>query len=1592
MSASPEVVPTGPRSTTLALLDGERRVLAQIAAGVPLPQVLEALACELEAGAPVPTKACVLVVAAGQLRVGAAPSLPPAVREALSAPAALAPGSTLAGLLAEAPRLARGDSQQQPLWPDAQHAARRYGLLHWCAQPILAADGRPLGMLVGFFRQAHDPQPDELDAFALAAQTAAMVLERHASEQQLREAEARHRQIVDSATDYAIVALDAQGRVTRWNEGARRMLGWREEDMLGHTLHRCFTPKDLAVGRIEREMASALAGHPSVEEGWRVRSDGSRIWASGQMTLLRGDGGQALGFVKVLRNRTQQRAAELRQNFLFELSESLHEAGAVAAVSRTVAARLGELLDVSRVGFGHLDEHWQLHIDHDWTDGSVASAVGLHALADYGEGLDAAVRAGTPVVVNDVRADPRTAGGAARHAHWQVGALMLVPVSPVSPMPQGAEGTVVFVTDSSPRQWTSDDVVLLREVSERLRLAAERARARDALRISEERLHIAQRAGSIGSFELYPHRGEVAVSASFCALWGLPETPRVTVAQLVALVHPDDVPLLAVDPDPTPQRLAYVEYRIRRADDGRMRWLARRGEVVADPPTGQLRYLGVCYDITERRQASEQLEASRQSLLLATDAAEIGTWDLDTETRELVWSPRTAAMFGLAPGKPASLAVFESGLHPDDRAATMAAFAAAMDPAQRSSYDVEYRTVGIDDGVLRWVAAKGKGLFDEGGRCVRAIGTAIDITARKHAEARQALLLDLADRLRPSGEPQSLLADALQMLRGFLGAHRAGLGRLQAECIVVDAEQTDGRTADHRTWPLDTFGEAPVAHWREGRTTVCEDITAEGMQPVLERFGVDSLVAVPLRGDGELRAIFYVAQHEARHWTPEEVALIEDVAARIWDAVERARAEQALRDETHALETLNRTAALLAQDFDIDTLVQRVVDAGTALTAARYGAFFYTMRDEQNERFMLYALSGAKRSDFEQFGMPRPTEVFAPTFRGDGVIRSADITQDPRYGRNWPHAGMPERHLPVRSYLAVPVVARSGDVLGCLMFGHPDADVFTERAERLACGLAAQAAIAIDNARLFRATQRDNETLEARVEERTRERDQVWALTEDLLAIADAQGQLQRVSASWTRQLGHAHAQLMLQPLSALVHRDDLPALHEALARMRESGQPVRLENRVATIEGDWRVMAWTLSPEPGTGRFVATGRDVTAERQRQAQLEEAQEALRQSQKMEAVGQLTGGIAHDFNNLLQGITGSLDLIKRRLLQGRSSDLDRFINGAMASAQRAAALTHRLLAFSRRQPLDPRPVAANPLVASMEDLLRRTLGEAVTLELMLAPELWLTMCDANQLESAILNLCINARDAMPGGGRLTIETANTSLDASYAVRIRDIAPGQYVCIGVSDTGTGMTPDVLARAFEPFFTTKPIGQGTGLGLSMIYGFARQSEGYVKIYSEPGHGTTVKLYLPRHLGQADDIEPSRPADIDHLSDGGQVVLVVEDEAVVRALVVDVLQELGYRALEAADGVAGLAMLQGPQPIDLLVTDIGLPGLNGRQMADAARVHRPDLKVLFMTGYAENAAVANGFLEPGMQMITKPFSMEVMSARLREMLAAGG
>ena len=513
-----------------------------------------------------------------------------------------------------------------------------------------------------------------------------------------------------------------------------------------------------------------------------------------------------------------------------------------------------------------------------------------------------------------------------------------------------------------------------------------------------------------------------------------------------------------------------------------------------------------------------------------------------------------------------------------------------------------------------------------------------------------------------------------------------------------------------------------------------------------------------------------------------------------------------------------------------------------------------------------------------------------------------------------------------------------------------------------------------------------NATLEQQVAARTADRNRLWQLSTDLMLVAGFDGVIEAVNPAWTRILGWSEPELVGMTLFSLIHPDDLDHTIAGALGISDGEAYARFENRYRHKDGSFRDIVWAAGP--GDDRIIAVGRDATEEKARTRALAEAEQQLRQSQKMEAVGQLTGGLAHDFNNLLTAVTGGLELLGLRVARGEYNDLDRYVTMAQTGANRAAALTQRLLAFSRRQTLAPTPTDADRLIAGLEDIINRTSGPEIEVSVVSSVSLWPVLVDAPQLENALLNLCINARDAMPEGGRLTIETGNKWLDARAAAD-QDLPEGEYVSLCVTDTGIGMPPEIVDRVFDPFFTTKPIGEGTGLGLSMIYGFVRQSGGQVRIYSEVGHGTTMCLYLPRHLGDAPVAGLSREPVGEIRAMPGETVLIVEDEIAIRQLVAEVLGDAGYRVLEAPTGPAGVELLRSGERIDLLITDVGLPGgLNGRQVADAGRAVRPALKILFVTGYAANAAVGAGHLDDGMELLTKPFNIAELEKRIRGML----
>ena len=738
------------------------------------------------------------------------------------------------------------------------------------------------------------------------------------------------------------------------------------------------------------------------------------------------------------------------------------------------------------------------------------------------------------------------------------------------------------------------------------------------------------------------------------------------------------------------------------------------------------------------------------------------------------------------------------------------------------------------------------------------------------------------------------------------------------------------------------------------------------------------------------------------------------------DVTEARKAEADLRNETHRLSVLNRMAASVASGTSLDHLVQTITDAGTELTEAEFGAFFYNVQDDSGESYMLYALSGAPLEAFSNFPMPRATAIFRPTFHGESIVRSDDILQDPRYGKNAPHRGMPEGHLPVRSYLAVPVVSGTGEVHGGLFFGHSQPGQFGPEHEQLLSGIAGQAATAIDRTRLFQSAERElrerrrvEDALrqsEARLRGITNSIDQmIWSTRPD--------GYHDYFNDRWYEYTCVPHGSTDGEGWNDIFHPDDQERAWALWRQCLASGDPYHIEYRLRHRSGQYRwVLGRAQAVRDADGNIerwfgtctdiqdIVEAREVLArsredlEREvaeRTNDLMTAEEQLRQSQKMEAVGQLTGGIAHDFNNMLAVVIGALNLLRRRMARGES-DLGRYIDAAMDGATRAASLTQRLLAFSRQQPLSPEPVDANRMMAEMGELLMRTLGEQIRIETVLAAGLWRTHADPIQLQSAILNLSVNARDAMPDGGRLTIETANTFIDDPYA-REHQLSPGQYVMIAVTDTGTGMTPEVVSRAFDPFFTTKSVGKGTGLGLSQVFGFIRQSGGHVKLYSELGIGTAVKIYLPRYMGAERPPVIEREAMSPASGDKNETILVVEDEERVRAYSVEALRELGYNVIAAPNGPEALRLLDGMSDkgdtgdigdIALLFTDVIMPDMTGAQLAKLARQRRPDLKVLYTTGYTRNAIVHNNVLDPGTNFLPKPFSVEQLATKVRSVL----
>lgn len=835
-------------------------------------------------------------------------------------------------------------------------------------------------------------------------------------------------------------------------------------------------------------------------------------------------------------------------------------------------------------------------------------------------------------------------------------------------------------------------------------------------------------------------------------------------------------------------------------------------------------------------------------------------------------------------------------------------------------------------------------ILDENGVAHGVLNQGLEVTAQvvneralRIAKDEREFILTLTERQRAQSDADDVMQLTADALGDYLGVDRAGFFEVlpgdlirYGACWVSDALPPLTGTV-----PSAAFGTRLGETIRSGGTLVfaAPDDAGAPEQGALESTGTRAGISVPLVRGGAWQGGFYLSSAAPRGWTRSEIALVEEVAELSWDAVARVRA----------------TARLQAINLSLK-------DEVAARTA---------------ERDKLWEVSN------DLLGIAEPDGRWIAV--NPAWERLLGWTAEEIVGRDTSWLRHPDDH--------------GGSAAECAAVAEPGTAQRLEKRLLTRDGsyrtLAWQTILFDDrlytNARDVTEERRQQAALVA-AEKRTRmvleamDGMGVWTYeaATDRFYSDPGFGALHGFPADEAGP-GRSMAEVLER-----IHPEDLSRTFAAIAAARESGEDGEIEYRVVLPDGSIRhILSRSHVLRDARGEMeqvIGVGVDVSRQR-------ELEDRLRQSQKMEAVGQLTGGLAHDFNNLLTGISGALELMQLRLKQGRIDDLPRYIGAAQTSAGRAAALTHRLLAFSRRQPLDPRPVDVARLIAGMEDLLRGTLGPAVALAVDMDAETWPILADANQLENALLNLCINARDAMPEGGTVTLQTGQQWLDETSAAE-RELPPGAYLTLCVTDTGTGMSPEVIARAFDPFFTTKPMGQGTGLGLSMIYGFVRQSGGHVQITSTPGEGTTMCLYLPRHYGAV--AGAAAGGGVALAPEGaGETVLLVDDEPGVRMLVSEVLGELGYAVIAAETGAESLELLVSARRVDLLITDVGLPGgMNGRQVADAVRAVWADLPVLFITGFAENAVVGDGPLERGMALIAKPFAMETLAARVREML----
>jgi PAS domain S-box-containing protein len=1337
--------------------------------------------------------------------------------------------------------------------------------------------------------------------------------------------------------------------------------------------------------------------------------------------------------------RAERRQAEERdrQNALIALDDAISQTDDPLDMAEAAAAILGRTLKADRVGYGVIDpDRESIDVMRDWrATPETASVVGSHHFRDYGVYVEDIV-AGRAVTIDDVRTDPRTSTDPLPLLSYGIAALLDAPLQE-----GGRTVAQMLVHSAAPRVWTPEEIAFAREFGERTRAAIARREAeRDAARRRDELQRLTDSLTVLVSFVDKDHRYQLN-NAAYSAWFG-PDAATLVGRRMVDVLgeaaYAKALPRL--ERALAGERLSFEDYLPYASGPGRY---IRADYVPRHDETGAVDgFYAVVSDISERKHAElrqqvlvEVADIIREETdpvalahaasavlgrFLGADRVGYGTIDPVAETLTIArdWvSERAESVAGVLDLREwgafiddlkAGRQIRVDDVREDSRVA--GATRSLEEAACRSFVNLPMQEQGelvaimfVNQATVRaWTDEEMALIGDVASRIRTAVERARAELEQQEAAVRQRALIELNDAIRDLTDAVEIEYASARVLAETLGVSRVGYGVMDTEAETITIER------DYNAPGIQSL--AGLIHFRDfgnyiedlarGETVIfadaAKDPRIEDGGAALAGISATSIINMPLVERGKVVALLFVNNATPREWTDGELALVREVAERVRSASERARAAASLQESERRLRFLDGLFQATADLTDPDVILA----VTTRMTAQHLGVAIcaYADMDPDQDGFTIrgdWAAPGSNsivgRYRLKDFGKLAVQELSAGR---PLIVRDVDTDLSSDEAATFKSIG-------VRATVCMPLV-KNGRLTALMAIHEGEPHDWTVNEQAVIREVTERSWANIERVR----SQAALSASEDRYRRLFDTIDEGFCVIEFIDGPEGPLSDYVHIEANPAYTLNAGIPDIVGKRLREIVGSEAdgwLKIYREVL----DTGQPIRFEKELEET-GRWLEVAAFRVDEPGRHQVAVLFKDLTEKKkseqalqllnatleervtERTAELMHAEEALRQSQKMEAIGQLTGGIAHDFNNLLAGISGSLELIEKRMGEGRLAGMDRYIQAAQGASRRAATLTQRLLAFSRRQTLDPKPTDVNRLVLGMEDLIRRSVGPDVRVTLDTASDLWITCIDASQLENALLNLCINSRDAMaPDGGELTVRTWNVTLDGAEA-RARDLPPGDYVKMSVTDTGSGMTPEVMAKAFDPFFTTKPLGQGTGLGLSMIHGFMRQSGGQVRIESAPGQGTTISLALPRWSGSADAGEASVAEDVAQEETGqGETVLVIDDEETVRMLVVEVLEDAGYSVLQAADGPAGLAILNSDARIDLLVSDVGLPGgMNGRQVADAARVARPDLKVLFITGYAENAVVAGDTLEPGMAVMTKPFQVSALGARIREMI----